>query len=435
MTIRSTLGSLALVAGLFAGASMASAQDSGPLIDLLVRKGIVSYQEAESLRAELVRDFAANTPAGKLNLTSHVTDFKLSGDLRIRGQYETQAPEVNPTGVTNERFRNRFRFRFNGDFGMPKGWSAGFALETAAAADSGNQTLQDGGDDYATSLARAYVGYRPNANWNFVAGKQRNLIYTTDLVWDGDINPQGFYQSYTKFLSGKDTFEIRAGQWMMDDRNESTAGPSGRDAWLFTQQAVYTKWFAPDNLSSFTIAPGFMKYNASVLDGQTGEASFVGTTRYLTNFVMPGAVNFAHFGRTGASGQVYWDYSYNFEANQRVRRAYGMPAGTKKDGTAWLLGVGYAFGNGRVQGDYSLKLDYRQIGLGSIDPNINDSDFAFSHLNQKGFKLATSYNLTDFANFNLTYMHTTHLRAGVNQATIAARDHTQLLQADLVVRF
>jgi polyhydroxyalkanoate synthesis regulator phasin len=43
-------------------ATAALAQDSGPLIDLLVKKGIINDQEGEDLRAELAKDFAA-TPA------------------------------------------------------------------------------------------------------------------------------------------------------------------------------------------------------------------------------------------------------------------------------------------------------------------------------------------------------------------------------------
>ena len=98
-------------------------------------------------------------------------------------------------------------------------------------------------------------------------------------------------------------------------------------------------------------------------------------------------------------------------------------------------GAAGAFGAGKVQGDYSFKVDYRSIGIGSIDPNINDSDFAFSFLNQQGWKAAFSYNVTDFTNLNVTYFNTRHKEAGLNQATIAARDHTQLLQLDLVVKF
>ena len=44
-------------------------------------------------------------------------------------------------------------------------------------------------------------------------------------------------------------------------------------------------------------------------------------------------------------------------------------------------------------------------------------------------------SLTDFTNLNLTYFHTRDIQDTLNQATIAARDHTRELQVDLVVKF
>jgi len=427
-----------LASALLGLTSAAFAQDSGPLLDLLVKKGVINDQEAENLRAELVKDFAANTSAGKLNLSSSLTEFKLSGDIRLRHQYETQAPETasGSSVVTNERTRERFRFRFNGDATLQKGWGAGFALETGQAADSGNQTFQGSNDDYGIYLARAYISWQPNLNLSFVGGKMRNPLYTTDLVWDADINPQGLNENYKLFLSGKDTFEVHALQDIMDDRDEKVAGPNGRDAWLFTQQFVYSHWFGHDNLNSFILAPGFMAYTDSVLaNGTTNENAYIGTTRGLKIATLAGEVNFAAIAGAGTSLKVYWDSAYNFDADKRVRDVYGLSsAQAKKDPYAWLLGVGYAYGTGKVQGDYSVKLDYRQTGLGSVDVNLNDSDFAFGKLNQQGFKLAGSYNLTDFANLNLTYFYTTAIQDKITY-TLANLDHSQLFQADIVVKF
>ena len=419
-------------------AGTALAQDSGPLIDLLVKKGIINDQEGEELRADLVKDFAANTAAGKLNLSSSITEFKLSGDVRLRHQYETQAPAVatGPTQVTNERVRERFRFRFNGDVALQKGWTAGFALETGAAADSGNQTFQGGNDDYSIFLARAYVGWQPNLNWAFVLGKQKNPIYATDLRWDTDINPQGASENYKRFVGGKDTLELRALQDIFDDRDEKNIGPNGRDAWLFEQQAVYTHWFGKDNLSNVILAPGFSKYSQSVIaNGTTNENPFLGPTRGLSLLTFAGEVNLAGINGAGTAFKFYWDSSYNLSAGTRVFKVYKLSSAVwDKDPFAWLVGAGYSHGTGKVQGDYSLKLDYRQIGLGSSDVNTNDSDFAFGKLSQKGFKFAGSYNLTDFVNLNLTYFYTTDMQKNLT-FTLANIDHAQLLQADLVLKF
>lgn len=435
---------LALAGGMALTAATASyAQDSGALLNLLARKGIITDQEAEDLRAELTSEFTANTSAGKLNLGSHITEFKLSGDVRLRHQMETQAPETASGSnlVTNERTRERFRFRFNGDVLMQKGWGAGFALETANAADSGNQTFENGNDDYALYLARAYVSWQYSPNLLFVGGKQKNPFYTTDLVWDGDINPQGLSETYKHFFAGKDTLEVRASQIIMDDLTESAAGTARdrRDAWLFAQQAVYTHWFGSDaignKVNSLILAPGFMGYNGSTLSGLANENPANVSTDGLAVATFAGEVNWMNVPAAGSSVKLYWDAAYNLEAGTRVRRVYGLTGATiDEDPFAWLIGVGYNFGSGKVQGDYGFKLDYRQVGLGSVDANLNDSDFAFGKLNQEGFKLSGAYNVTDFASLNVTYFYTTDMQQKLTYA-LANMDHTQILQLDLVVKF
>ncbi|PTY01096.1 putative porin [Opitutus sp. ER46] len=419
----------------------AVAQDSGPLIDLLVRKGIVTDQEAEELRTELVRDFTNNTSAGKLNLSSALTEAKLSGDVRIRHQYEMQAPAVAtgaPT-VKNERTRERFRFRFNGDFALQRGWTTGFALETGQAADSGNQTFGGANDDYSLYLARAYIGWAPTRNFSLVLGKQKNPIYATDLRWDGDINPQGASEVYRLYYGAKDTLEFRALQNIMEDRNERVAGPGGRDAWLFEQQAVYTHWFGRDSIgnvvNSVVLAPGFATYNASGIDTATNETPFNGTTRWLRLATFAGEVNWMNVAGEGTSVKLYWDSSYNFESENRVAKAYGLSLSRWKDDPfAWLVGIGYAKGSGKTMGDYSARIDYREIGLGAADPNTSDSDFAFGKLSQRGFKGTVGYNLTDFATLNATYFHTTAIQDNLTHA-LANLDRSQLLQLDLVLKF
>jgi polyhydroxyalkanoate synthesis regulator phasin len=417
-------------------AGAAFAQDSGALIDLLVKKGVLNDQEAEELRAELTKDFAANTSAGKMNLGSAITDFKISGDVRIRDQYETQAPETasgNPV-VSNERNRVRYRLRFNTDVMLQKGWGAGFALETGQAADSGNQTFQDLNDDYAIFLAKVYIQWQINQNWLLVAGKQKNPLYTTDLGWDADINPQGFHEGFKHFLGTKDTFEVRAMQVKMDDRNESIAGPNGRDAYRFDGQLVYTKWFGKDNLNSVILAPGYFTYNDSVVDGGTNENPFTGSTRGFSNIIFAGEVNWANVAGASTSFKVYWDSNYNLESARRVYSIYGISKAFDDDPLAWLVGIGYGYGTGKVQGDYSFKLDYRQIGIGSVDPNTSDSDFAFGKLNQEGWKFSATYNIADFANLTATYFYTEAIQDKLTNP-IANLDHSQTVQIDLNVKF
>ena len=431
MTTRSTVSRLALGAAFVAGASsLAQAQDSGPLVDALVRKGILTDQEAEEIRADLLQDFGTTSP-GKVELSSAITRFKLSGDIRLRQQFESQTPGAD-TDISNERSRSRLRFRLNGDFDLQKGWSTGFALETAP--DSGNQTFENGADDYSIHLARAYVGYT-NGDFTFVGGKQKNIFYTTDLVWDGDINPQGLTEQYLWSVNDKTSVTFRAGQLLMDDNSEFS-GPttSATDAWMFYQQAEISQKIG--SKVELKAAPGFFLYNASTLAGLGNESAFNGTTENLKVIVLPGELSFKDVGGAGYGLKAYWDVAYNTTAEDRVREAYAQPVSVSEDPLAWLVGLSYGYGAGKTAGDWKISADYRQIGLGSIDPNINDSDFAFSRLNQEGFKISAAYNLTDFASVNATYMSTQEMEAlpGAGPG-IANLDSSDLFQLDLNVKF
>ena len=54
---------IAVAAGLVLGGLATQAQDAGALLDLLVKKKIITDQEAEEVRGELIKD-VATTSAG-----------------------------------------------------------------------------------------------------------------------------------------------------------------------------------------------------------------------------------------------------------------------------------------------------------------------------------------------------------------------------------
>ncbi len=68
-----TLAAVALCLAL--GGTAARAQDAGALLDLLVKKKLISDQEAEEVRAELVKE-SASTAAGKWKLSTPITEIE-----------------------------------------------------------------------------------------------------------------------------------------------------------------------------------------------------------------------------------------------------------------------------------------------------------------------------------------------------------------------
>jgi hypothetical protein len=112
-----------LLGGIAALASPAMAQDSGPLIDLLVKKGLVNDQEAEELRAELVKD-ASTGIISTISGGKSTVGLSISGRLQI--QYAGLGTEIDGAATqpsaTNHFFLRRIYLGFKANLG--NGWSS-----------------------------------------------------------------------------------------------------------------------------------------------------------------------------------------------------------------------------------------------------------------------------------------------------------------------
>lgn len=103
-------------------AGTALAQDSGPLIDLLVRKGIVNDQEAEDLRADLSRDAAAG-------IISTISGGKSTVGLSIAGRIQVQYVGLGTdiSGTTADPVDNNHFFLRRIYIGMKANLGAGWS--------------------------------------------------------------------------------------------------------------------------------------------------------------------------------------------------------------------------------------------------------------------------------------------------------------------
>lgn len=542
---KSTIVTLALASALILGSGAAAfAQgDSGALVDALVRKKILTAQEGEDIRADLIKENAATT-AGKINLSNSITELKIYGDIRLREQYENIDPQFEPPrtaadgaiatdpttgkpiykkgssgfgnpqqGVQQDRFR--FRLRLNADFKFTEGFFGGVQLQTNSASDSGNQTYgassAAGGQafgNYGIYISRAFFGWQ-NSDWGLtiIGGKQANPFYTTDLVWDPDINPDGITESlaihklvvgchseqagYSKDGYGKDAksvvstvqeelpweLTLNMGQLIYADNIEDAVGTDfNTDAWLFVEQAVASYKVTPD--VKVTIAPGYMTYTNGNVTAASDSVPFVNSTgsnglahsvtRDLSIVTAPGDVSFKV---CGIATKVLWDFAYNFRGTDRYNNELGGthasfnspaepllstdPTGRHRafhsgaDDLAWL--AGFALGTNKKAGDWSIFANFRQTGIASIDPNLNDSDFALSYLNTQGYKVGLAYNITDFCVAGVTWYDAWNLRKDlfggeatpalnssgkiVQDQNIANGNQIQVLQVDLSVKF
>ncbi|HEY4783091.1 MAG TPA: putative porin, partial [Chthoniobacterales bacterium] len=184
--IRKTKFALAL-AGLVALTTSAAFADDQALIDALVRKGILTQKDADKIESEVSKNPAVvPAPSSPLKLAPWIKELKLSGDLRLRYQWDeeqaqepsaapgiptpTPSPSLrNPTptlaGSPNgrnhvaQRDRWRFRLRLNAEIKFDGGFFGGFSLTTNNFVDTGNQTYTGGFQNYGIYINKAFLGW------------------------------------------------------------------------------------------------------------------------------------------------------------------------------------------------------------------------------------------------------------------------------------
>ncbi|MBI5691853.1 MAG: porin [Verrucomicrobia bacterium] len=107
------------------------AQESGPLVDLLIKKGILTNQEAEELRAELVRE--SNTVPAHAFGGGKATD-RLSVGMRMQIQYAHIDTEIKGTAAkpayVDQAFLRRMYFTLKA--GVGGHWGAQFTYDFAS---------------------------------------------------------------------------------------------------------------------------------------------------------------------------------------------------------------------------------------------------------------------------------------------------------------
>jgi hypothetical protein len=90
------------------------------------------------------------------------------------------------------------------------------------------------------------------------------------------------------------------------------------------------------------------------------------------------------------------------------------------------------------------------VGISSIDPNLNSSNFALSNLNTEGFEINLAYNFTDFLTAVLTVYYSEALNrnlyggfatgnvpgvSSTQQYPIARDRRDTVIQANMLMKF
>ncbi len=459
-------------AGSFLLGGVARAQDNGALLDLLVKKGIINDQEAEEVRADLVKE-NASTAGGKLKLSTSVTELELYGDTRVRYEVrsgKTGFPDtINPPGDTVQRNRERYRLRIGLRGTLVDDWFFGIRLETSSNPRSTNITFGDdtvtGPGPFAKSsdtfgVGQAYFGYTGLRDFKFTVGKLPNPLVTSSMVWDGDINPEGMVEQYSHTFNfnvggggsppaapasynkdGKtlatseatsepptkislDLF-VTFGQFVYDDTNpENPIGPTpsnvgDADAFLLAWQ-VGAKIKFPHDVY-LQIAPTVYNYTGS---GDSFNRHFVGDPAYQVVDPITGTVTTVIPNQTGINSlfilevpvEVGWKIGdlgmrvfSDFAYNLNGAERARAAGHPDQTDQAFAYQIGFGVGKLKEKGDWELKGFWQHAEQFALDPNLVDSDIFDSRVNMQGIAFSAGYMITNAVFANLTYAHGTQL--------------------------
>lgn len=203
------------------------------LMNLFVKKGFVSQEEVDQVKAE-AEAYQTNVipPAelSKLKISNGTVQAELFGDIRLR--YEdryAKDPENDRIDLQRERYSIRLGLRGT----LFDDFYYGARLETGSNPRSSWVTM---GNNYSSGIyqgpygkstasievGQAYMGWRQGQWLDITAGKMPNPLYTTPLVWSSSINPEGLAEKF-KYTVGPAEFFATFGQFVYQDLDPNTA--------------------------------------------------------------------------------------------------------------------------------------------------------------------------------------------------------------------
>jgi len=395
--------SKAVVCGglILAGAAQANAGTvDAKLLDMLLANGQITKAQHDELSADLAREQRAEKREAKeyvkekdfvafRQLAGWAENTALRGDMRVRHETIDVDGEPDFTGSRNKD-RQRIRARI-GAFSKPNPEvETGIQVATGNGADrrSTNQDMNEYFDKKAVWLDLAYINYNPAAvpGLKAFAGKMKQpWMSMGDVIWDGDINPEGFAASYTKKYGTTAVFGS-GGYYVLKDAVDSEGYEIDNDLGMYQLQGGV----ALDVTDSARLTVGASVYDFN--NDKYGSTSSFRANGNTTDKFGLGEI----FTQLDVIGlplplSLYGQYVQNYESRD---------FGTFEDGgedTAFLVGL-----RTNIAG-VSFDYNYRDVEANAVVGGFTDSDFAVGYTNSSGHKLKLKYDFMKNFSIGATY--------------------------------
>jgi hypothetical protein len=266
----------------------AQQQDSA-LLDALVKKGVLSDQEAQDIEAQDLKEYNS-TAASKISLSSSIKSITFYGDLRLRYEmrdgttpagYTGSGGKLLTAGDSEDDNRWRYRLRFGVKGTLYDNFFFGLRLATNPTYDrSGNVTFghSDGAGPFGKgqnllALDQVYLGWHATDDITLTGGQMPNPFYTTGMVWDDNLNPAGAAEQYDHTFgdfelfatAGQFVYQAAAGNGFTNGLGSNT---SFNNTFMYGEQVGFKYNF--DKNTFFKGAASMYTYSGTVGNSNTG---------------------------------------------------------------------------------------------------------------------------------------------------------------------
>jgi len=384
---------------------------------VLVLVGTTSAMTKEELAREALIE-RVNSHDKLLETLERISWF---GDMRLRYEMVDRASDnstANDADGHLDTDRPRIRFRFGARAHVYEDLDFVFRLSTGGddASTSGNTTLDGTFGNEAISLNLAYGSWEFMDGLTVQGGKVKNPFMKSEVVWDGDVNPEGLSETYQKKY-GDTTLQFVAGQYIVEETDRNTTVDSDDVVLLALQAQLHQKTKA----GKFKFAVAWYDYNhltdpGSAITKQLGSGDGQRNSQVTGTNVNTTSMQIFDFMADWSSplgskhGSLFYEYAVNTDAD--------APAGNNTIAqdldTAWQLG--FKFGDKKVRktGQWQTKALYRLVQQDAVFYALTDSDFHQGGTNAKGIELEAKYAIRKGMQLGYTFFDTKNERGDIN---------------------
>ncbi|NRA63318.1 MAG: putative porin [Pseudobacteriovorax sp.] len=344
-----------------------------------------------------------------LSTGSAFAEVKISGDMRYR---------IEQFDLEDEDYiRTRIRARVKLASDINEQFKVGLRLATGGgSATSTNQTLGDGFGNKGFEIDQAFLKYLPTSDLEIGLGKVKNPVYKpgkSELVFDGDLTPEGVYGVYETKLGSFSLRPLLASFTLYENKKKTD-----QELGIVQLKLGYKL----NETVSFTFGGSIYKFSnikglvLSDTEGNSVDESSEEASPFLENYNLTEAFLEGIFTVGGQPLTVFAQSVSNSEVDE--------------DNQALTYGISY--GKGKGEQPWAVALWARTVEKDAVFSPISDSDFGSGDTDEEGYVIQVKYALFD--NVALSVRHLTS-EGPIEPAAGEEAEAFKLTQVNIQVKF